>query len=96
VHTNIVLIGFFSFLYVVLNLCDAYLTRLILKSGGVEKNPIIRYVGLWRVKVAGTVALTVWLILSFHLWCLILPLIDILLFAVCVWNFIQCKRQRSQ
>ena len=79
-----------SFLCLLFNGLDIYLTRLILRSGGKELNPIMRSQYWIPIKIGVSLGLIVagWLI---HWVVLIAP---VLVFAgACIWNLYQLLRK---
>lgn len=79
--------------FVILNLLDAYLTRQTVKKGGRELNPIIRKLGMWKVKAGGLVVVVIWWLLTG----VVFPiyLLNLLLLCACIWNAIQLFGQKE-
>lgn len=78
-----------AIIFILLNVVDWYLTQRILKKGGRELNPVIRWIGVTRSKL---IFVPIVVILGFLIDWVVLIIPVLLLAAVCIWNYIQLRK----
>ena len=85
------MLGFILILiFIALNFLDYTLTCKIIKLGGKEINPVIKIFGIIPVKVVVFIFLL--LFYNFIDW-RVFAIPDVIFAGVCIWNFIQLKKQ---
>ncbi len=78
----------FSFVFLLLQALDFYLTKLVLKKGGIELNPIFKYIGMIPVKVISSI-----LIVGGIFYLTVVGIIPIvIMICVCIWNYKQYRK----
>ncbi len=80
--------------FVALNIIDSLLTKSVLKMGGVEVNPLIKRLGLYPIKIGGTILLIILSVFASFL--LVFLIADFVLFLVCAWNYVQYDKIRHK
>jgi hypothetical protein len=79
-------------LFTILNWLDFYFTRIILRKGGKELNPVIKFLGLLPAKIAGQILIG--LFGYFGNWAVLIP-VDMILIGTCIWNYIQLRKNAN-
>ena len=76
-------------LFNILNWLDFYLTKIILRKGGKEINPIIRTVELLPVKIGATVLFG---LAGYFIGYSVLIPVNMVMAGACTWNYYQLKK----
>ena len=79
-----------SILFLIVNWLDFYLTKRGLSKGGVELNPVIKFIGLLPTKIATSI-LIIGIGFYINKWILVASLPPLIF--VGIWNFIQFRKK---
>ncbi len=80
--------------FIVLNVIDSLLTKSVIKMGGIETNPLIKRLGIYPIKIAGTILLILLSIFASFLFVFLIA--DFILLLVCIWNGVQYDKIRHK